>query len=132
MRKEIEYEKICDKVSSIFFELAETVDAIRDNFQEEHLQDPQLNLEIINRSIKSVTFNAQAFLGYKKRMKTNWSLEKYIEYAKEDLLSFFREFDNPFLGSRKWTVRIKCLLETLSTEYDKLENLSNMIEESPP
>lgn len=125
MKKEVEYEKICDRISLIFSELADIINAMKSNFHEEHAQDPQLNIEIINRSLKNVTFNAQAFLGYKKRTKTNWSLEKYIEYTKDDLLSFFREFDNPFLGSRKWTARIKELLIMLSTEYDELEKLSH-------
>lgn len=130
MKTEIEFEKICDRVSLIFSELADIISTIKNNFYEECAQDPQLNLEIINRSLNSVSFNAKAFLGYKKLTNTSWSLAKYIEYTKDDLLSFFREFDNPFLGSTKWTFRIKELLTMLSTEYDELEKLSTLNKES--
>ena len=110
----------------IFSDLANIINTMKDNFHEEKAEDPQLNLKIINRSLKSVSFNAQAFSGYKKRTNLTWTLEKYIAYTKEDLLSFFREFDNPFLSSQRWSLRIKELLTMLSREYDELEKLSNL------
>ena len=40
MKSEIEYEKICDRVSLVFSELANIISTIKNNFHEESAQDP--------------------------------------------------------------------------------------------
>jgi hypothetical protein len=101
MKKEIEYEMSCDRIAAIFSGLTDIIKTIKEEFEQESAQDPQLTIEIVNSRLKMVSFNAKSFLGYKERMKTEWSLEKYIQYSRDSLHSFFREFDNPFSGSQK-------------------------------
>lgn len=124
MKKEKEYENACDRIVKIFMELTEVIATIRDDFDNERIQDSQLTMTIIDNSLKMVSNNASSFLGYKKRSKKEWSLEKYIQYVRDSLHSFFREFDNPFLSSARWTPRIEELLNKLSHESRLLDNLS--------
>lgn len=62
---------------------------------------------------------------YTNRVDTGWSLEKNIKYTKEDLRSFYREFDNPFRGSERWYQRILELFDQMSQESRELERLLN-------
>ena len=123
MKKETEYQKSCDRIAAIFSELTDIITTIKKEFEQESAQDPQLTIEIINSSLKIVSFNAKSFSGYKKRTKIEWSLEKYIQYSRDSLQSFFREFDNPFLGSQKWSQRINELIILLSAESRGLGNI---------
>lgn len=110
----------CDRIAKIFIELKGIIATIKNDFENERSHDTQLTMEIIDDSLKIVSYNAISFLNYKKRSKKEWSLEKYIQYLIDSIHSFFREFDNPFLGSIKWTPRISQLLNMLSDESRKL------------
>lgn len=123
MKRDIEFERSCDRIASLFSELAAIILTIKNEFKQEHKQDPGLTIEIVNDRLNMVSSYEKNFLGYKKREMSNWSLEKYINYSIQYLYSFFRIFDNPFLGSQKWYQKIVELISRLSSETSILENI---------
>ena len=124
--KEKQYENLVKQGTDIFSELESIVTSIKNNFIEEQRQDPRLTIEIVDNSLDLLSSYVKKFRNYQDRTKSEWPLEKDIDYVSQTIQSFFRKFDNPFLGSQKWYQRIKYLeysLTELSIELDKM--LSN-------
>jgi hypothetical protein len=123
MKEDFDYNKACHQIVHVFSELENIVLTIEHDFAEERKQDPQLNIEIVKDRLQMVSSYKNIFLDYIDRVKPDWGLQKYVEQSIRNLSSFFRGFDNPFLGSTKWTLRINELLISLSREWDALETL---------
>lgn len=123
MKEDVRYDKTCHQIVQLFSELENIVLNIEHDFAAEHKQDPQLRIEIVKDRLQMVSLYKNLFLDYIDRVKRDWSLQKYVEQSIGNLSSFFRGFDNPFLGSTKWTVKIDEILNALSKEWDALEAL---------
>ena len=120
------YEIILTRIITIFDELEFIVSDIKSNYELEKLQDQRLTLEIVNDAYRIVHSTKQRFESYRKRANYNWSIKKYIDYVQQRLSSFYREFDNPFLGSERWYQRIVQLQNLLSQESRELGRLLEM------
>lgn len=123
MKEDADYNKTCHQIVQLFSELENIVLTIERDFAEEHKQDPQLNIEIVKDRLQMVSLYKNIFLDYIDRVKSDWRLQKYVEHSIRNLSLFFRGFDNPFIGSTKWTLRISELLNSMSKEWDALEAL---------
>ena len=123
MKEEADYNKTCHQIVQIFSKLENIILTIERDFADEHKRDPQLKIEIVKDRLQLVSSYKNIFLDYIDRAKPDWRLQTYVEHSIRNLSSFFRGFDNPFLGSTKWTLRISELLESLSKEWDALEVL---------
>jgi hypothetical protein len=120
MMKRVKYDQILDRISSIFQELNTIVESIKNDFEEENRQDPGLTMTIVDYHLNIVKKYNRTYQG---RKETDWSLEKELKYTRQNISSFHREFDNPFLGSERWYQRIVQLqdqLSELARELDKL------------
>lgn len=122
MNREEYYKIILKKVGIIFSEFLFIVESIKDNFEEEQKQHPALTMKVVDYHLNIVKQYANS---YTNRIDTGWTLEKNIKYTKEDLRSFYREFDNPFRGSQRWYQRILELFDQMSQESRELERLLN-------
>ena len=121
--KERQYENLVEQGIAVFSELESIVLSIKSNFVEEHRQDPRLTIEMVDKSLELLSSYTRRFKGYKDRSKSEWSLEKDIDYVSQTIQSFFRKFDNPFLGSQRWYQRIVQLQDQLSEQARKLDHL---------
>jgi hypothetical protein len=124
-----EYNKVLDRIAVIFQELFEIVTAIKKDFDIEHRDDPYLTTVIVDFHLDVIE---KYFLRYngKSIRSTGWSLEKDLVSTKQNLRSFNREFDNPFLKSKRWYQRIVQLLGELSKESRRLDELIKEVSNS--
>ncbi|WP_111445059.1 hypothetical protein [Breznakibacter xylanolyticus] len=121
--KEKQYEDIVEQSIGVFSELETIVLSIKNNFIEEQRQDPRLTIEMVDKSLELLSSYLARFRGYQDRSKSEWSLEKDIDYVSQTIQSFFRKFDNPFLGSERWYQRIVQLQDQLSEQARELDSL---------
>lgn len=121
--KEKQYEDLVEQGIGIFSELESIVLSIKNNFIEEQRQDPRLTIEMVDKSLELLSSYLTRFRGYQDRSKSEWPLEKDIDYVSQTIQSFFRKFDNPFLGSERWYQRIVQLQNQLSEQSRELDSL---------
>ncbi len=126
MVKEKHYDAILEKIVAIFKELHLIVEEINGNFEEEQRQDPRLSRKIVESRIELTKSCVERFSSYRKRSQSSWSIEKDIGYVRQSIQSFYREFDNPFLGSHTWYQRISQLIQFLSDESRELQRIEDM------
>lgn len=126
MVKDKHYDAILDKIVAIFKELHLIVNEINRNFEEEQRQDPRLSKKIVESKIELTRSCIERFSYYRIRSQPSWSIDKYISYVRQNIQSFYREFDNPFLGSHVWYQRITQLIHLLSDESRELQKIENM------
>lgn len=119
MTRETIYKDVLADVAKIFDELYAIIRTIRDEFIEENKQHPALTIQIVNHHLSIVKKYRDSYQG--NAIDARWTLEKNIKYSKEDLRGFFREFENPFLGSQKWYQRINELMSQLSEKSRTLD-----------
>lgn len=120
MMKKGKYNQIINRISSILQELCTIVESIKNDFEEENRQDPGLTMTIVNHHLDIVKKYNRAYQG---RKETGWSLEKELKYTRQNIRSFHREFDNPFLRSERWYQRIVQLQEQLTEQARELDSL---------
>ena len=60
---------------------------------------------------------------YTKSFDESWNTKRKVQYIYEDIRSFFRQFENPFLNSSRWYKRALYLLESLAKEQEALNDL---------
>jgi len=121
--KEQQYKNLVEQALVQFSELESIVLSIKISFKEENEQDPRLTINIVDNRIDVLSSYVKRFKSYQDREKSDSSIEKDSDYVSQSIQSFFRKFDNPFLGSQKWYQRIKQIenqLTNISIELDKL------------
>ena len=116
----IKYNLILETKDSIFQEFCMIVESIKNDFQEEKKQDPELTMQIVDRNLDLVR---EYHRSYHNRPESNWNLERDLNYTRQNIRSFHREFDNPFLRSQRWYQRITKLQEQLSEQARELDKL---------
>jgi len=121
--KELRFKKIVDSIVEIFSELESIVQAIKDDFTEERKLDPRLTMNIVDQCLGIVSNRLNLFKSSRKIEESKWPFEKDIKYLHDRIRSFYREFDNPFLGSQRWYQRIRQLEDQLSEQSSELEKL---------
>lgn len=114
------YDLILDRISSIFQELCTIVESIKNDFEEENRQDPGLTMTIVDYHLDIVKKYNRTYQG---RKETGWSLEKELKFTRQNISSFHREFDNPFLGSQNYYQRIVQLQGQLTEQARELDSL---------
>ncbi len=120
MNKKSIYKNIFREIGVVFVELYQIIEAIKENFDEEKKQDPELTIKMIDYHSGIVKKYMDS---YQNRIEVNWDFEKQLRYTKENLRSFNREFDNPFLRSERWFQRINGLIDKLSNKSRELDSL---------
>jgi len=130
MVAEERFDIIMGKVVGIFQELELIVSEIKADFTTESAQDPRLSLKVVNNSLELASSCVKRFQSYRQRNESTWSLEKDINYIRQKLRSFYRQFDNPFLGSERWYQRIVQLLDQLSEESRELGRILEIQEDN--
>lgn len=122
-----DYDQILANITEIYQELSSIVETIKSDFEVEHRQDPGLNISIVNHHLEIINGYHGSFRNRIKNRAANtyqgWSLERQIKSARQEIGSFHREFDNPFLGSERWYQRIVQLQGQLSEQARVLDGL---------
>ncbi len=114
-----------NNLSSIFMELHMITDLIRADFNNEKRELPHLTIPMIDNYLQIIESSERAFIHF-----TQIGIENIDEKSviKNSLTSFFRAFENPFLGSERWHLRILQLIEQLSYESIELDNILQKLE----
>lgn len=122
-----EYDQILANITEIYQEFSSIIEAIKSDFKEENRQDPGLTMSIVNHHLEMINSYYGSFQNRIKNRAENtyqgWSLERQIKSARQEISSFHREFDNPFLGSQRWYQRIVQLQDQLSEQARALDSL---------
>jgi hypothetical protein len=127
MNDRAEYNQALDRIAIIFQELHEIVLAIKDDFVNEHSNDPNLSMRVVDFYLAIAEKYFVLYQGKSKR-STGWSLAKDLMSTRQNLRSFNREFEDPFFKSRRWGQRINQLSEELSKEATRIDELINRVE----
>jgi hypothetical protein len=120
MTDEAKYNQILERLGAIFEEFFMVINSIKNDFDSEKKQDPGLTMKIVDYHIGMVQKYNKL---YQNRIETGWDLEKKLNYTRQNIRSFNREFDNPFLGSQQWYQKIIQLQEQLSEQARELDKL---------
>jgi hypothetical protein len=113
------YKDVLADIATLFDELYKIVRTIKDEFVDENKQHPALTIKIVNYHLEIVKKYRDSYQN--NYLDTRWTVEKNIKYTKEDLRSFYREFENPFVGSQKWYQKINDLMSQLSEKSGLLD-----------
>lgn len=120
MTQRVKYNQILERIGAIFQEFCMIIESIKHNFEEEKKQDLGLTMQIVDYHLNIVRKYNKI---YQNRVKTGWNLEKDLNYTRQNIRSFHREFDNPFLKSERWYQRIIQLQQQLSEQVRELDKL---------
>lgn len=122
-----QYDQILVNIAEIYHELYSIIETIRSDFEEESRQDPCLTMPIVNYHLDIIK---NYYVSFQNRINNRiantyqgWSLEKQIESSRQEIRSFHREFDNPFLGSQRWYQKITRLQDQLTEQARELDTL---------
>ena len=120
------YNQVLWKLRSIFHELTTIIETIKDDFEEENRQDPRLTMAVVDFHLDIIRKYSSV---YQENKKSEWEFMKELKSTRQNISSFHREFDNPFLGSQKWYQRIVELLYQLADQGMELDKLIEITEE---
>ncbi|MCB9018147.1 MAG: hypothetical protein H6544_06080 [Prevotellaceae bacterium] len=125
MTKEEEYIQMLKNLGVLFQELSDAVEYVIANIEEMRKKAPTLKKERVECYLKVAQSYSRR---YKCRgISPGWSLERDMDYTLQNMLSFFREFDEAYLpygeNHEKWNPRIEQIYGQIEKQEYEIRRL---------
>lgn len=109
----------CARAALVFRRLKRIMFEVETDIDAERRQTPVLTPAIVRDRIGLLEGRQKL---YEECIDPSWTEARRRDYAVSNLISFFRQFDNPMLGSNKWYQEIESLLRELEDVVRRFES----------
>lgn len=120
MNNELKFKRSIQLLDTLFSELDSIIADIEHRFDEEKEQHPALTVEIVSYYHKIVKRYQRYYSDFPRGKR---SLNEQVDWVRQDIMGFNRQFENPFLGSKKWYQRINAIQSELAQVSRGLKEL---------